>query len=160
MTKNDKTLDIFEYDCSENNEKSWTNQKIRTMTKHLTFLNMIATKIMKNYKKWSNMTKNNEKYIIVCPRQGYFILLFMEIMSWGPSGSVKHKHIYNSVKFLSFPILLVSLNYVHQPNPGKIGLGRPWEGLGNPNPGKRKLGEALGTPWRGLGKALGEGFGT
>ena len=32
MTKNDKTIDIFEYDCSENNETSW---KLPTkMTKH------------------------------------------------------------------------------------------------------------------------------
>ena len=45
---------------------------------------------------------------------------------------------------------------------GSLGeaLGRPWGGLGNPNPGKRNLGEALGTPWRGLGRALGEGLGT
>ena len=28
MTKNDKTIDMFEYDCSENNAKIIKNQKI------------------------------------------------------------------------------------------------------------------------------------
>ena len=42
--KNNKTIDIFELDRSENHEK------IQKITKQLTFLNWIATKIMKKYK--------------------------------------------------------------------------------------------------------------
>ena len=47
---------MFEYDCSENNEKlskiMKNYQKCQKMTKSLTFLNWIATKIMKNYEKY------------------------------------------------------------------------------------------------------------
>ena len=45
MTKNDKNIDMFEYDCSENNENIY--KKMTKMTKQLTSLNRIAAKIMK-----------------------------------------------------------------------------------------------------------------
>ena len=46
MTKNHKNIDIFDIDCSENHEKSQKIEKIQKITKTLTFLNMIAAKIM------------------------------------------------------------------------------------------------------------------
>ena len=60
-TNNDKHIYIFEYDSSDNNEhllKQTQHVKQRqNMTKALTFLNMIAAKIMKIYNKLTNMTK-------------------------------------------------------------------------------------------------------
>ena len=49
ITTNDKNIDIFEHDCSENNAKVIKNTKKNKMTKTLTFLNMIAAKIMKSW---------------------------------------------------------------------------------------------------------------
>ena len=49
ITKNDKNIDIFDHDCNENHEKLWKSPK---MTKTLTFLNIIATKIMKSWSSW------------------------------------------------------------------------------------------------------------
>ena len=50
MSTNDKSIDIFEYDSSENNEQILKkNNKCQNMSKTLTFLNMIAAKIMKTY---------------------------------------------------------------------------------------------------------------
>ena len=64
MTTNDKNIDIFEYDCSENNDKLWeikrNDEQWPKMTKTLTFLNMIAAKIMTNDNKWPRMTKNDK----------------------------------------------------------------------------------------------------
>ena len=67
MTKNYKTIDTFEYDCNANNEKKNKNhQTWPKMTKQLTFLNMIAAKIMKNYKKIPKMTKNIDIFEYDC----------------------------------------------------------------------------------------------
>ena len=57
MKKNDKNIDIFDHDCNENHEK------LQKMTKTLTFLIMIAAKIMKHYetcKKIQKMTTNDK----------------------------------------------------------------------------------------------------
>ena len=57
-TNNDKNTDIFEYDCRENNEQFLKKyKKLTKITKSLTFLNMIAAKIMNNYEQLPNMIK-------------------------------------------------------------------------------------------------------
>ena len=49
MTKHNKNIDMFDHDCSENHEQLWKN---KSTTKTLTFLNMIAAKIVKSWSSW------------------------------------------------------------------------------------------------------------